>query len=78
MVPSPLMPSFLFGQVCDEPHPLLVKEMIQHCVKANIDEAYKVCPRRPLCGDLHFQLLGRAARGGSLCEGLACIAPLNS
>lgn len=36
-------PSFRFGQVCDEPHPLLVKEMIQHCVNANIDEAYKVC-----------------------------------
>lgn len=29
--------------MCDEPHPLLVKEMIQHCVNANIDEAYKVC-----------------------------------
>lgn len=29
-------------QVCDEPHPLLVKEMIKHCVDANIDEAYKV------------------------------------
>lgn len=34
---------FPFGQVCDEPHPLLVKEMIQHCVNANIEEAYKVC-----------------------------------
>uniref|UniRef100_A0A2K6GRA7 Replication factor C subunit 2 n=1 Tax=Propithecus coquereli TaxID=379532 RepID=A0A2K6GRA7_PROCO len=29
-------------KVCDEPHPLLVKEMIQHCVEANIDEAYKI------------------------------------
>lgn len=29
-------------QVCDEPHPLLVKEMLGHCVSANIDEAYKV------------------------------------
>uniref|UniRef100_A0A2K6CE71 Replication factor C subunit 2 n=1 Tax=Macaca nemestrina TaxID=9545 RepID=A0A2K6CE71_MACNE len=29
-------------KVCDEPHPLLVKEMIQHCVNANIDEAYKI------------------------------------
>ncbi|KAG8587437.1 hypothetical protein GDO81_005661 [Engystomops pustulosus] len=29
-------------QVCDEPHPLLVKEMLQHCVNANIDEAYKI------------------------------------
>ena len=29
-------------QVCDEPHPLLVKDMIQHCVVGNLDEAYKV------------------------------------
>ncbi|XP_054022554.1 replication factor C subunit 2 [Dryobates pubescens] len=29
-------------KVCDEPHPLLVKEMIQHCTNANIDEAYKI------------------------------------
>ncbi|XP_022357405.1 replication factor C subunit 2 isoform X2 [Enhydra lutris kenyoni] len=29
-------------KVCDEPHPLLVKEMIQHCVNADIDEAYKI------------------------------------
>ncbi|XP_049645483.1 replication factor C subunit 2 isoform X2 [Suncus etruscus] len=29
-------------KVCDEPHPLLVKEMIQHCVDAHIDEAYKI------------------------------------
>ncbi|XP_063153703.1 replication factor C subunit 2 isoform X2 [Candoia aspera] len=29
-------------KVCDEPHPLLVKEMIGHCINANIDEAYKI------------------------------------
>lgn len=29
-------------KVCDEPHPLLVKDMIQHCVVGNLDEAYKV------------------------------------
>lgn len=29
-------------KVCDEPHPLLIKDMITHCVKADIDEAYKV------------------------------------
>uniref|UniRef100_A0A671RRM7 Replication factor C subunit 2-like n=1 Tax=Sinocyclocheilus anshuiensis TaxID=1608454 RepID=A0A671RRM7_9TELE len=29
-------------KVCDEPHPLLVKSMLEHCVNANIDEAYKV------------------------------------
>lgn len=37
-----MLPLLVFAQVCDEPHPLLVKEMIQHCVDANIDEAYKV------------------------------------
>uniref|UniRef100_A0A673YN70 Replication factor C subunit 2 n=1 Tax=Salmo trutta TaxID=8032 RepID=A0A673YN70_SALTR len=29
-------------QVCDEPHPLLVKSMLEHCVNANIDDAYKI------------------------------------
>lgn len=33
-------------QVCDEPHPLLVKNMLEHCVSANIDEAYKVMTTR--------------------------------
>ncbi|XP_069675604.1 replication factor C subunit 2-like isoform X2 [Periplaneta americana] len=28
-------------KVCDEPHPLLVKEMLQHCVDGNIEKAYK-------------------------------------
>ncbi|XP_048645865.1 replication factor C subunit 2 isoform X4 [Marmota marmota marmota] len=34
-------------KVCDEPHPLLVKEMIQHCVHGDIDEAYKDSLSRP-------------------------------
>lgn len=29
-------------KVCDEPHPLLVKEMLNHCISSNIDEAYKI------------------------------------
>ncbi|CAH1802645.1 unnamed protein product [Owenia fusiformis] len=29
-------------KVCDEPHPLLIKDMLSHCVNGNIDEAYKV------------------------------------
>jgi len=33
---------FISFQVCDEPHPLLVKEMMQHCVNGNIAQAYKV------------------------------------
>lgn len=35
------IPGFLF-QVCDEPHPLLIKDMLQHCVNGNLDEAYKI------------------------------------
>ncbi|XP_064620573.1 replication factor C subunit 2-like [Lineus longissimus] len=29
-------------KVCDEPHPMLIKDMLQHCVNGNIDESYKV------------------------------------
>ncbi|KAG8228699.1 hypothetical protein J437_LFUL008688 [Ladona fulva] len=29
-------------KVCDEPHPLLVKSMIQHCINMDIDSAYKI------------------------------------
>lgn len=28
--------------MCDEPHPLLIKEMIDHCINGDIDEAYKI------------------------------------
>ena len=29
-------------QVCDEPHPLLIKEMLSHCVEGRLDEAYVI------------------------------------
>lgn len=29
-------------KVCDEPHPVVIKEMIGHCVKGSFAEAYKV------------------------------------
>jgi replication factor C subunit 2/4 len=28
--------------VCDEPHPLLIKEMLSHCVDGNIEKAYQI------------------------------------
>ena len=28
--------------MCDEPHPLLIKEMIGHCADSKIDEAYQI------------------------------------
>nr|CAD7610792.1 unnamed protein product [Timema genevievae] len=29
-------------KVCDEPHPLLIKEMLLHCVDGDLDKAYKI------------------------------------
>ncbi|XP_049939525.1 replication factor C subunit 2 [Schistocerca serialis cubense] len=29
-------------KVCDEPHPLLIKEMLQHCMDGNVEKAYKI------------------------------------
>ena len=29
-------------KVCDEPHPLLVKDMLKHCTSEDMDEAYKI------------------------------------
>jgi len=29
-------------KVCDEPHPLLIRDMLDHCTKADIDAAYKI------------------------------------
>lgn len=28
--------------MCDEPHPLLIKQMIDHCVAGNLSEAYQI------------------------------------
>ncbi|PRD28777.1 UNVERIFIED_CONTAM: Replication factor C subunit 2 [Trichonephila clavipes] len=39
-------------QVCDEPHPLLIKDMLKHCVDCKLDEAYKIL--------LHLWKLGYA------------------
>nr|CAH0098787.1 unnamed protein product [Daphnia galeata] len=29
-------------KVCDEPHPMLIKDMIDHCAKGKIDDAYTI------------------------------------
>jgi len=29
-------------KVCDEPHPILIKDMLDYCLKSDIDEAYKI------------------------------------
>jgi len=39
-------------KVCDEPHPLLIKDMLKHCSEGKLDEAYKIL--------LHLWKLGYA------------------
>ena len=34
-----------YFQVCDEPHPLAIKEMLSQCAVGNVDEAYKIVHR---------------------------------
>lgn len=29
-------------KVCDEPHPVMVEEMLHHCIKGDIQSAFKV------------------------------------
>ena len=29
------------AQVCDQPHPLLVAEIVRHCSRCHLDKAYK-------------------------------------
>lgn len=35
-------PLVMCAQVCDEPHPLLIKEMLGHCTETRLDEAYQI------------------------------------
>ena len=39
-------------KVCDEPHPMLIKDMLDHCIKGKVDEAYLVSISLPLA--IHF------------------------
>jgi len=29
-------------KVCDEPHPVLIKDMLNHCIQGHLDDAYKI------------------------------------
>uniref|UniRef100_A0A4W4EDL1 Replication factor C subunit 2 n=2 Tax=Electrophorus TaxID=8004 RepID=A0A4W4EDL1_ELEEL len=49
-------------KVCDEPHPLLVKSMLEHCVNANIDEAYKIIEQLWLLGYSPEDIIGNIFR----------------
>lgn len=49
-------------KVCDEPHPLLVKEMLQHCVAADIEKAYKILAHLWKLGYAAEDLIGNIFR----------------
>lgn len=39
---SHVSPDHVF-KVCDEPHPMLVRNMLEACIRGDIHEAYKAC-----------------------------------
>lgn len=49
-------------KVCDEPHPLMVKSMLGHCVDGNIDEAYKVVEQLWALGYSPVDIIGNIFR----------------
>ncbi|CAH1402459.1 unnamed protein product [Nezara viridula] len=49
-------------KVCDEPHPLLVKEMLQHCVSSDIEKAYKILAHLWKLGYAAEDLIGNIFR----------------
>jgi len=54
-------------KVCDEPHPLLVKSMLGHCVDGNIDEAYKVLEQLWALGYSPEDIIGNIFRVCKTC-----------
>ena len=40
-------------KVCDEPHPLMIKDMLTHCNKGSLEDAYKIMLQ--VQGTSHFK-----------------------
>ncbi|XP_077995690.1 replication factor C subunit 2-like [Glandiceps talaboti] len=49
-------------KVCDEPHPLVIKKMLQFCVEANIDEAYQLIRHLWMMGYSSEDIIGNMFR----------------
>ena len=52
-------------RVCDQPHPLLVKEIVGHCGKARLEDAYRGMSVRRPC-------LNRFTENGASCPVRIC------
>lgn len=49
-------------KVCDEPHPMLVQEMLEHCVKGDIHKAYKIMAKLWRLGYAAEDIIGNIFR----------------
>jgi replication factor C subunit 2/4 len=49
-------------KVCDEPHPLLVQDMLQHCVNGDIHSAYKIMKKLWRLGYAAEDIIGNMFR----------------
>jgi len=49
-------------KVCDEPHPLLVQDMLQHCVNGDIHKAYKIMKKLWRLGYASEDIIGNMCR----------------
>lgn len=49
-------------KVCDEPHPMIVQEMLEHCVKGDIHKAYKIMAKLWRLGYAAEDIIGNIFR----------------
>uniref|UniRef100_A0A182RSN2 Replication factor C subunit 2 n=1 Tax=Anopheles funestus TaxID=62324 RepID=A0A182RSN2_ANOFN len=49
-------------KVCDEPHPLLVQDMLQHCIKGDIHKSYKIMNKLWRLGYAAEDIIGNVFR----------------
>jgi len=49
-------------KVCDEPHPVLIKDMLEHCVNSRFDAAYKIISKLVLDGYAYEDILSNIFR----------------
>ena len=54
----------LFLQVCDQPHPLLVAQIVKDCARCKLDEAYKGMKVR-FCRISHLHMVHAQGSGRS-------------
>ncbi|XP_037047409.1 replication factor C subunit 2 [Bradysia coprophila] len=49
-------------KVCDEPHPMLIQDMLQHCIKGDIHKAYKIMAKLWRLGYAAEDIIGNVFR----------------